>query len=156
MKDRKYQELMSKQEDMVEWSKFSEEAMYEKMERVRLQHNYSCKEFSILLGYAPYTYSSIVKYKRVKMPVGMFLRFCFLFGYDISQVVSDSSSQSDLDKATYEIAAILSSLSPEGIRDVSNALVDVNKNRNISTVIFRRLNIALRKLRELLEKQEEE
>ena len=156
MKDRKYQELMSKQEDMIEWSKFSEEAMYEKMERVRLQHNYSCKEFSLLLGYTQYAYASIVKYKRAKMPVGMFLRFCFLFGYDITQVVSDSSSQSDLDKATYEIAAILSSLSPEAIRDVSNAFVDVNKNRNISTVVFRRLNIALRKLRELLENQGEE
>ena len=152
MKDVKYRKLAEKKEKMIEWAEFSEKAICEKMERVRLQHNYSRIEFSELLGYPPSKYSSIVQYKRSKMTVSFFLRFCYLFKYDISHCITDASSQSDLDRATYEIAAILSSMTPEGIRELSNAINGIS-SRTLPVTSYRRLTIALRKLRKLLESQ---
>ena len=66
MKNNKYRELEKKQEQMIEWAGASEESLREKMERVRLQNNFTRMEFSELLGYNKYTYSSMACYRKTR------------------------------------------------------------------------------------------
>lgn len=158
MKNNKYRELEKKQEQMIEWAGASEESLREKMERVRLQNNFTRMEFSELLGYNKYTYSSMACYRKTKMTANLLLRFCYMFGYDITQAVT-YASESELDKSTYELAAIISSFPPDAIRSLADGmdiiLPHLAEERGLPVAPYRRLSIALRELVESLKKQDE-
>ena len=83
MKDEKYNALKAKQDEMVCWSEATADAVRAKMESVRLSNNFSLPDFSELLG-LPYesTYQNIVVRDRGILSLDLYLRFCYLFGYE--------------------------------------------------------------------------
>ena len=79
MINNKYRELEEKKDEMIDWAKDAEAALLEKMERERIQNNFSSFEFSELLGYSQYKLYTIMGARKAKLSAELLLRFCYLF-----------------------------------------------------------------------------
>ena len=159
MINNKYRELEEKKDEMIDWAKDAEAALLEKMVRERIQNNFSSFEFSELLGYSQYKLYTIMGARKAKLSAELLLRFCYLFGYDISQSNAFASSHTDLDKATYEVAAIISSFPPDAIRSLAEGLDIIlghlAKERGLPTAPYRRLTAAMKELGKCVQSKEE-
>ena len=113
---------------MVCWSEATADAVRAKMESVRLSNNFSLPDFSELLG-LPYesTYQNIVVRDRGILSLDLYLRFCYLFGYDIEAVTTLPPRQSALDRAIYELAALFSSCTLAGLYELANSTERLKK-----------------------------
>lgn len=149
MKDEKYLALLAKRSEMLKWSKAAEDAIYNKMESVRLSGNYSQSDFNELLCLpCESTYKNVVARRRGFLRLEFFLRFCYLFGYDVRSATTLPPKQTALDTAIYELAAILASCSYEGLRDLANKTYNVD---SIPPETRRKLALALRELGRIME-----
>lgn len=154
MKDEKYNALKAKQDEMVCWSEATADAVRAKMESVRLSNNFSLPDFSELLG-LPYesTYQNIVVRDRGILSLDLYLRFCYLFGYDIEAVTTLPPRQSALDRAIYELAALFSSCTLAGLYELANSTERLKK---IPPETRRKLAYALRNLGRIVDLDDDE
>ena len=153
MKDQKYREMYAKREEMVKWSKAAEDAVCAKMESVRLSRNYSQPDFSELLDMASLvSYQNMIVRRRAKLTLDTYLRFSYLFGYDLRSATALAPKQTEMDRAVYELAALLSSCSYEGLNELAN------KTYSVSTIppeTRRKLALAMRELARIQAREEE-
>ena len=154
MKDEKYNALKAKQDEMVCWSEATADAVRAKMESVRLSNNFSLPDFSELLG-LPYesTYQNIVVRDRGILSLDLYLRFCYLFGYDIEAVTTLPPRQSALVRAIYELAALFSSCTLAGLYELANSTERLKK---IPPETRRKLAYALRNLGRIVDLDDDE
>lgn len=154
LRDKKYIALKAKQDEMICWSEATADAVRAKMESARLSRNYSLTEFSELLGLpAESTYQNIVVRRRGTLSLDLYLRFCYLFGYDLETVSVLPPRQSALDRAIYELAALFSSCTLAGLYELSNS---TEKLKSIPPETRRKLALALRNLGRIVDLEDEE
>ena len=157
MKDEKYNALKAKQDEMVCWSEATADAVRAKMESVRLSNNFSLPDFSELLG-LPYesTYQNIVVRDRGILSLDLYLRFCYLFGYDIEAVTTLPPRQSALDRAIYELAALFSSCTLAGLYELAMATALRPLASSAKMASARKLAYALRNLGRIVDLDDDE
>lgn len=154
MKDEKYRSLAARREEMLQWSNATEAAVRAKMESVRLSRNYSKPDFNELLDLpTPSNYQNVVVRARGALSLNLYLRFCFLFGYDIPSVTAFTPRQNALDRAVYELAALFSSCTLNGLYELANS---TEKLKSIPPETRRKLALALRELGRIVDLDDDE
>lgn len=148
------QQLMQRREKADAWVKKTEDAICAKMERVRLGNGISAADFSDILGYSyKLGYGTMVMRRHAKVTLEAFLQFCYMFGYDIGTAVDSTPENTEIDRATFELAAILTSFTPDGLEDLARA---ISTTQSIPVSSRKRGIIALRNFADMLRRHEKE
>ncbi|GEM_PF-1354496 len=123
MRNKEYYNKVAQRQEMLDWVEGSKDAFRQKMEMTRLSNNYSCTDFSEILGYdSQFAYRNMFIKDRQKVTLDSFLRFCYQYGYDVQSVSSLAPRQTDRERVILEMAAVLACLPPEGLSHLSDKI----------------------------------
>lgn len=121
MTDDKYEELLRQSSLVLDSNYEIERAIINQIEFVRKQYGLNHEKFSTLLGVPRNSYSKITSDQGRNIPFMVLLTFCRLFGYDLSQLYSESVLE-NTDTVIRELAVFLTTLSDESIEGIKKVI----------------------------------
>lgn len=121
MTDTKYEKLLRQSQLVLDSNYEVERAIIDQIEFVRREYGFNHEKFSTLLGVPKNSYSKLTSDQGRNIPFMVLLTFCRLFGYDLSQLYTESLLEST-DTVIRELAVFLTTLSDETVDRIEAAI----------------------------------
>lgn len=124
----RFNELLKKAQHVKETENGIEEDIVKQMDAVRLHEGLNAADFCKIVGLTKTNYYHIFAGTR-GLSIQLFVRFCRIFGYDLSTFSGESFLDSQ-DSVFRELALFLGRLSPETIEQINRDIQEGSESEN--------------------------